>query len=1104
MIKELSSITSSPSAVKRKGAVDLVNLDFSMISMVGREAEIAALESSSSNLIWVQGYSGAGKSFLIHHVFGGEAYFSCGKFEQIPLAAPFSALVEAISMLCDKLCAANIKLDINNEVQATLVNAVPKCSSIVKNVLVPTPTRRRSSYCSSLTDFKSDIGGARSNGFSRFKEATQQFLEIASEAVEEGIVLFLDDLHWADQDTLSILEYILTSQKPSSKIKIIASFRDNVINEDHLLSLLLSKLDKHNVNSTSIQVPSFAREHLDELLDKLFSDHKPETTKDLSELIYRKTNGNPFFAIQLIKLLEQKQLLYLSIRTFKWTWDLPKIRLQDISENVAECILERIRKLPRATQQILKVAACLGSRADLATVEGVMDIIWGGGAHSEKNQNKSLLPTNEHTRNRALYRILQDAAMAGIIDIQDETGRFKFSHDRCQQAVYELIPEGRGRQSLHLELGLYLQSKVRDEGADSKWKLELAVDQLNRASPLITLSKKRLELAKLNLQAARSVMQSNACVLALGFLKSGIELLGDTAWSSYYLALDLNIGLATVQYYNGDIETCLDTIYKVYLHAQRVEDKHKIFRIHVEALIAFQRLDEALIVGKEILRELEHQKVPQKPGLHHVIFGALRIARLMPPGEQILNLPEMTDRRLLTVQQILGLLTTAAFFKGENILMPILANQILEISLIYGEVSEHTSFGLGNFAFGESVQNKFESSRRYLELAKKMMNRFPGTTRSLLVIYGVLEHIRTPLQDCLDPLLDVWQSGFSLGDMQFASQSVNLYLISYFCSGLALEPLSRDIRSFSKHLLRYKQTLMNNSLMILQRCVDILRDEQGPHFLCDDSYEFQLQQGGMDAYLTVFQVLTMMVRFQLGDIAFAIKLAKKCWKSGAMQGALPYSSLYFFYSALIALDWSKQTKKKRKYTRIFKKFYCLLKKWDAMGVVNCGHLVPLLDTEALIMKEQSVKKWSCKSVDARTPGRVKESYNRAIAVASRSGCLNVATLANERAGLYCYQPSIRDKFWGETYMERSSELYEEWGATKKTQLQSKGYRCCDSSSEVSGRSISIKSGYFRGRARFDSNLEQQHTAPILSFDVDYSDQEPAAGWSHSGDNSAKY
>lgn len=1091
-MKDLLTIASSPSAVKRKEAVDLVNLDFSMVSMIGRETEIATLESSSSSLIWVQGYSGAGKSFLVHHVFGGETYFCYGKFQQIPSAAPFSALVEAISMLCDKLCAANIKLDIKNEVQATLINAVPNCSSIVKNVFVPTRTRRRSSYCTSSTDSKSDIGGAMSNGFLRFKEATQQLLEIASEAVEEGIVLFLDDLHWADQDTLSILEYILTSQQPSSKIKIITSFRDNVINENHLLSLLLSKLDKPNINSTTIQIPSFTREHLDELLEQLFSDHKPETTKDLSELIFRKTDGNPFFAIQLIKLLEQKQLLYLSIRTFKWTWDLPKIRLQDISENVAECILERIRKLPRTTQQILKVAACLGSRADLATVEGVMDIIWGGGVRSEKIQNKSLLPTNEPTTNSALYRILQDAAMTGIIDIHDETGKFKFSHDRCQQAVYELIPEGRGRQSLHLELGLYLQSKVKDEGADNKWKLELAVDQLNRASPLITLSRKRLELAKLNLQAARSVMQSNACVLALGFLKSGLELLGDTAWNSYYLALDLNIELATVQYYNGDIESCLDIIYKVYLHAQSVEDKYKIFRIHVEALIAFQRLDEALIVGKEILAELDYRQIPQKPGLHHVILGALRIARLMPTGEKILNLPEMTDRRLLSIQQILGLLTTAAFFKGENILMPILSNRILEISLIYGEVSEHTSYGLGNFAFGESVQNKMESSLRYLELTKKMMNRFPGTIRSLVVIYGVLEHIRTPLQECLDPLLDVWQSGFSVGDMQFASQSVNLYLISYFCSGLALEPLSRDIRSFSKHMLRYKQTLMNNSLMILQRCVDILRDEQGPHFLCDDSYEFHLHQGGMDVYLTVFQVLTMMVRFQLGDIASAIKLAKRCWKSGAMKGALPYSSLYFFYSALIALDWSKHTKKKRKYTGIFKKFYRLLKKWEAMGVANCGHLVPLLDTEALKERSSSNNR-SCKCVD--TPGQVKESYNRAIAVASRSGCLNVTTLANERAGLYCYQPAVRDKFWGETYTERASELYEEWGATKKTQLMSKGYRCGDSSSsEISGRSASIKSGYFRSRERFDSTLEQQHTAPILSFDVDHCEQEPILGW----------
>jgi predicted ATPase len=161
-------------------------------------------------------------------------------------------------------------------------------------------------------------------------------------------------------------------------------------------------------------------------------------TRPLAQLIYRKTLGNPFFIGQFIKSLHSEDLLQFGHAS--WHWDIAQIKALNITDNVVDLLTTELRRLPPPTQRLLTIAACIGNRFDIQTLETV-----------------------SATSQQQISELLHDALQAGLILPAEHTVAaatlapcsYQFQHDRVQQAAYEGIAKDE-TDAVHLEIGRLL------------------------------------------------------------------------------------------------------------------------------------------------------------------------------------------------------------------------------------------------------------------------------------------------------------------------------------------------------------------------------------------------------------------------------------------------------------------------------------------------------------------------------------------------------------------------------------------------------------------------------------------------------------------------
>ncbi|TAG54326.1 MAG: serine/threonine-protein kinase PknK, partial [Oscillatoriales cyanobacterium] len=304
-----------------------------------------------SEIVLVSGYSGIGKTAIVNEVHKPivrqRGYFINGKFDQFKRNIPYAALIQAFGSLIgqlltessenlqawrEKLAAA---LGTNG---AVIVDVIPEIELIIgKQPEVP------------------QLGAAESQN--RFNRVFQEFIGVFTRA-EHPLVIFLDDLQWADSASLNLMQLLLGNSE-SKYLLLIGAYRDNEVHPTHPLVQAIEQIAKTGtpVNNIVLQPLDFG--NVCELIaDTITANDK---VRLLAELIFHKTGGNPFFITQLLQALYQENLLHFELSSGSWQWDLAQIQAIGITDkSVVELVASRIEKLPETTQRVLKLAACIG------------------------------------------------------------------------------------------------------------------------------------------------------------------------------------------------------------------------------------------------------------------------------------------------------------------------------------------------------------------------------------------------------------------------------------------------------------------------------------------------------------------------------------------------------------------------------------------------------------------------------------------------------------------------------------------------------------------------------------------------------------------------
>lgn len=502
--------------------------------MYGREAETKNLLNAFDRVkqgelgcFMIAGYSGIGKTTLVNElqkpITSNHGVYINGKFDQLQRTTPYTAFTAAFSRLIQNwLTESEEKLKRRKE---NLLNALGVSGQVIIDFFPELELiLGQQPEVESLSPEQAQ---------NRFLFFFQKFIGcIASR--DEPLVVFIDDLQWIDQGSLRLLEIILTTQDAHS-ILFIGAYRDNEVDEDHPLIKLFAQLKKYGVKIESISLgPLNIQDTMNLLSDSLKTN--TSDTAQLAEVIFKKTAGNPFFTREFLKECHNQDHIQFSYANNNWDWHLDAIEQMPGSNNVIDLMLAKIYKLPMASQKTLQLGSCLGMAFDIAELTNIED-------------------TDEMT----ILKNLSPPLKEGMIQRIENGLKYKFIHDRVQQAVYQTLSEDE-RKQLHLKAGRLLLNAVLNQDE----QIFDVLDHFKRCPELIQDTREHKILADLALRAGIHAINSNAYIAAHEYLELGLFWAENLNWhEEHELHFNLNLENVNCLYLQGDYQTALDVAHKL-------------------------------------------------------------------------------------------------------------------------------------------------------------------------------------------------------------------------------------------------------------------------------------------------------------------------------------------------------------------------------------------------------------------------------------------------------------------------------------------------------------------------------------------------------------
>ncbi|MBD2532534.1 AAA family ATPase [Nostoc flagelliforme FACHB-838] len=992
--------------------------------LYGREAEIATLltafervagmgnvseaycqgeksiESSQSNveMMLICGYAGVGKSALVQELYkpitAKRGYFVSGKFDQFGRNIPYSAIAHALQKLVQQLLGEpdeQLKQWRNRLLTALgsngqiIIDVIPEVELIIgKQPPIP------------------EVGATETQN--RFNRVFQQFIRVFGSA-EHLLVIFLDDLQWADSATLKLIELMMTDAQ-TQYLFLIGAYRDNEVNYSHPLRIMLEELRKEGATTSQITLAPLGLDAIAQLIaDTLHSDIS--TIISLAELVLRKTDGNPFFVNEFLKTLYAENLLSFDLENLSWRWDITHIEGKNITDNVVELMLGKLKKLPPATQQVLQFAACIGADFDLSTLSIICE-----------NSSREIFPQ------------LIVAAQSGLIvptselDEQLLVQDYKFLHDRVQQAAYALIDESH-KQVVHLQIGRNLLEKTLPERISER--LFEIVDHLNYGIELVTERAERDEIARLNLIAGQKAKAAIAYDVSKKYLATARVWLAASSWQTDYdLSLELYAEITEVAYLCGNFEQVEYWAAIVLQQAKTVLDSVKVYEVKIQTAIAQNQPLEAINTGLQVLHQLEIC-FPEQPSQSDIQLELDAISYLLSEKsiEDLIHLPEMCKPDKLAAMRILSRITIAAWIAIPN-LMPLLVSKQVSLSFEYGNAFAspfaYANFGLilcGNVG-------DIETGYEFGQLALKLLSPpkpHSLRARTLLIVNTFVIHWKEHVRETLQPLLEAYQSGLETGDLEFASYAAHTYCFNSYVVGNELVEVDHYMTIYNAAIHQIKQeTALTWNLIFQQAIANLMGYSVEPTRLMGKFYneenELPKHEAANDGS-AIFNVYfnKILLYYLFSEYAQAVDVSNIAERYLILITSSPIGPLYCLYDALARLaiypESSTQVQK-----QIIKKIAVSqdkMKQWAHYAPMNYLHKYHLIQAET-----------------ARVLGQLfeaEEFYEQAILGSKENGYLREEALSYELAAKF-YLSRGREKF-AQTYMKEAHYCYERWGATAK-------------------------------------------------------------------------
>jgi len=987
--------------------------------LYGREADADELRRSferacevGPEFVVVRGYSGVGKSSLVHELYrfiaqrnGG--YFISGKFDKISQDVPLAPVIAALRELMKQLLTesssalAQWKKSILQAVAGNgriLTDLIPELELIIG----PQPP-------------VAEIDTYRAKN--RFELTLQDFLHVFS-VREKPLVIFLDDLQWIDPASQGLLKLLLTDSFSQHHLYVIA-YRDNEVDEGHPLPTMLDEIAKTGRKSTEIDLLPLDQGLTTRLVADLLTSSTDEVA-DLAEVVFEKTRGNPFFVQQFLTTLIHRDLLRFDVERGAWLWESSAIRGADLTDNVVELMVESLRRLPADTQRVVTLASCIGHSFDLQTLVAISDkpAVDIAAALFDAMKTGLIVPLDHDYRFAEAIGTKESGAELAAV-------RYAFVHDRVLQAAYSLVSQSE-QQQLHLQIGRHLRSRtggvVRDEDI-----LDV-VHHLNRGVSGVTEAGERLDIMALDLRAGKRAKSATAYNAAAEYLRVAIDLLHEEDWRTHHqLCYDLHYEGAEAETFRGGFDRAKVLMDTLIDHAQSGLEKAAVIRLRVTCLMNMTHYKDALIAGSEALRMLGHPLEIEEILSPQVMMAELGKIDALMQGRQIRDLvdaPEIVDPALRMVVAILDVMGPAAFYLGP-IAFAVVNFHTARFAIEHGHTDlcayPYSSVGYCLAGLFGRVKDGWEFGK----LAEAVNHKFPSVVQAarLYIPYASSLYMNLPLREATPLYRIAHQKSVESGEFLMLGTAGFLQIIGSIIAGDPLEELLEEADKILAVCRRTRDMYSIVSVSAARQAVACLVGQtKGPISFDDGTFSEEQNILGMsDVFFGLMKthhfILKTLICLIQGKYAEALEATEAAEQRIQIVAGNPASKTHPFLRALamLAAPNAGDSAEMVRRTEIVEKYKAEMEQLVAWSPTNFAHLKALVDAE------QS-------RVSGDIEGTIK-LYERAIQLAHDNKAPHFEAMASELMARFFHRLGASTA--GSGYIRNAYRGFKHWGGVAK-------------------------------------------------------------------------
>ncbi len=963
------------------------------------------IQQGHPQLVLIAGYAGIGKTTLLHafqnRLTPQQTFFLQGKFDPLQRDYPYYPFIHALRQLLQMLLFKS---------QDTLPYWQQQLSqSLGDNIALILPL---------LPELKQLLPHAKkilpvvpiAEAQQRFFDTLRVLIQVFAQP-QHPLILFIDDLHWADQPSLTLLEQLCTDTT-LQHLLIITAYRHNEVHTDHPLLESLTRIQQRNKQVHTHFLNPLQAIHYQQILQHHLGHI--DNLSGLTQLCYKKTQGNPFFLKHYLSTLQQQQYLYFHSDNYLWQWDAEKIKQQLLPDNITTLMQYKLQLLPPQTRKLLSFAACIGNTFDLSILINLFN------ADADAVQ-AALIPAIEE--NFCLAQQLFDHTLT--------TQRYQFSHDHIQQITYQWLSH-QDKITLHLRIGRYLQQSqyIQD---DEQQHIFTLVHHFNIAAAQITDPEERLLLARLNYRAGQRAKSSAAYPVSLRYFLQSVAFYPSNIWQDdYQFALPLYQQIAETAYICADYPQMQQSIRAIFHHAKHLLDSIFAYEIRIQAAIAQGKPKDAIMTALHTLSLLGIIF----PDIHHInIINTLKVLAqtqylLYQTGIQhISSLPSMQAEEKLAAMRIMCSVSSASYVVYPR-LTPLLWSKMVQLSLQYGNAPA-SAFGYSAYAIilGGTFK-RYHSAYQLAMIADKLLSQDSNLyhARTLFAINAFNRHWQEPISNALPHLLQAYHSGTQTGDIEYACYALYLYHSYPFWMGKPLTQIQTALQQAQKIVHKYQQKTVMQWIYQYQQCIANLRvpNQTNPQQLQGQYYQKTLSwhhQHTDQSGLCHRFLLQMLLCYLHNDINNAYQYSKQTKKYlNAITAQYSANSFYFYQSLILFAGIRSIPQDGKKYLQ-FHFNYQQLKRLNTACSENFQHRLAC-----------------CQALNALLNKRfftAQKYFTHAITLAKQQGHLLDQAICNElQAQLYQKTQQFQTALW---YLQNAYLSYQKWGALSKLALLKQQY-----------------------------------------------------------------